>query len=385
MLAARIDRLPEREKAVLQAAAVLGKEFSGPVLQGVAELGAEELEEALRELVAGDFVFEQELFPEALYAFKHPLTHEVAYRSQLGERRGRLHAATARAIAEQYPDRLEERSALLAQHWEAAGETLEAARWHARAGAWSGTSAPHQSLEHWTHVRRLADSLPPSEEATMLGLTARIFWLQFAWRLSISREEAETVYREGERMASQAGDLHSRALLLALYGAIRGVSDGEPAEQARLGREAVALAEEVGDPTLYLAVSVNAYALFVVGDVREGLAILERAIELADGDPTLGAGIAVGCPLAYGLIFKGGLICAMGRTAEARSLIERGMDMAREYGDLELVGWGHMWSTWHAYVTGDSEAAHAHAQGSLEIAERIGDVFSRTWAWYWLG
>ena len=385
VLAARIDRLPEREKAVLQAAAVIGKEFLEPVLSRVADLDPLELDESLRELVAGDFVFEQEIFPETLYAFKHPLTHEVAYRSQLGERRGRLHAATAQAIAEQYPDRLEERSAMLAQHWEAAGETLEAARWHARAGAWSGTSAPHQSLEHWSHVRRLADSLPPSEEATMLGLTARIFWLQFAWRLSTSREEAETVYQEGERMASQAGDLRSRALLLALYGALRGFSDGEPYEQARLGREAVALAEEVGDPTLYLSVSINAYPLFVVGELREGVAILERAIELADGDPTMGAGIAVGCPLAHGLIFKGGLISAMGRVAEARGLLEQGMDMAREHGDLELVGWGHMWSTWYAYVMGDSEAAQAHAHGSLEIAERIGDVFSRTWAWYWVG
>jgi adenylate cyclase len=385
VLAARIDRLPEREKAVLQAAAVIGKELPEPVLRGVAGLEPAELEEALRELVAGELVFEQELYPELLYAFKHPLTHEVAYRSQLGERRAQLHAATARAVAEQYPDRLDERSALLAQHWEAAGEALEAARWHARAGAWSGTSDPNQSLRHWSQVRELADSLPESEESTMLGLTARMFWLQFAWRLGISHEEAEGVYLEAERMASKAGDLRSRTLLLGLYGGIRGVNDGEPAEQARLGRESIALAEEVGDPALYMVGAVNVYGLFVVGELREGVALLDRAIELADGDPKLGAGIAVGCPLAYCLIFKGGLVCTMGRIAEARTLIEQGMDMARENHDTELVGWGHMWSTWLAYFTGDSQAAYAHAQGSLEIAERIGDAFSRTFAWYWLG
>ena len=26
-----------------------------------------------------------------------------------------------------------------------------------------------------------------------------------------------------------------------------------------------------------------------------------------------------------------------------------------------------------------------HAQQALEIAERIGDSFSRSWAWFWLG
>ena len=45
--------------------------------------------QTLRELVAGEFVFEQELYPEAVYAFTHPLTQEVAYGSQLGERRVR--------------------------------------------------------------------------------------------------------------------------------------------------------------------------------------------------------------------------------------------------------------------------------------------------------
>ena len=75
--------------------------------------------------------------------------------------------------------------------------------------------------------------------------------------------------------------------------------------------------------------AISSYALFVTGELREGVAMLDRAIELADGDPTLAAGIAVGCPLAYCLTFKGGLICGMGQVAEARRLLEQGMAMAR--------------------------------------------------------
>ena len=60
------------------------------------------------------------------------------YRSQLGERRAALHAAVARAIAELDPERVDELAALVAHHWESAGDALEAARWRARAGAWAG-------------------------------------------------------------------------------------------------------------------------------------------------------------------------------------------------------------------------------------------------------
>ena len=115
------------------------------------------------------------------------------------------------------------------------------------------------------------------------------------------------------------------------------------------------------------------------------MAVLDRAIELADGDPTIGAGIVIDCPLANCLVQKGGFLCDLGRLEEGGELIERGMKLAGEQGASETVGWGHMWSTWHAYWSGEPERAMAHAQQALAIAERIGDSFSRTWSWYWLG
>jgi class 3 adenylate cyclase/tetratricopeptide (TPR) repeat protein len=385
VLSARIDRLAEREKAVLQAAAVVGKEFPEPVLGRVVELQRTELEEALRSLVAGEFVYEQELYPEAVYAFKHPLTQEVTYGSQLGDRRALVHAGVARAIAEQYPERLDEQAALLAQHWEAAGEALEAARWNARAGAWAGTNDPRQSLRHWRRVRELADSLPESPETMALGLSARIFSLTYGWRLGISVEEAKALFTEAERLAARTQDIRSRALLLSMYGAIKGLSEGDLLEFARLGREAIALAEESGDPALYLALSPSSYPLYSIGEFGEAVRILDRAIELANGDPTVGAGIGFGCPYAYCMGFKGGALVNLGRLEEARNLIEGGMKIAGEQGDVESVGWCHMWHAWLDYARGDSTATLAHAQKALEIAERIGDSFSRAWAWLWVG
>jgi adenylate cyclase len=385
VLAARIDRLAPREKSVLQAAAVIGKEFPAAVLERVIDLDATELDDALGNLVGSEFVYEQQLDPEPLYAFKHPLTQEVAYRSQLGEHRAPVHAAVARAIVEHYPDRLDERAALVAQHWESAHEPLEAARWHARAAAWSGTNDPAPALQHWHKVRELADGLPESAETVALGLTARIFSLQFGWRLGISQQEAEALFKEADRIGKEAGDLRSRAILLAIYGSVRGLSHGDVHGFAALVRQAFALAEESGDPALAVAIAPTAYALYCTGEHRDGVNICDRAIELADGDPGVGAGITFGCPYALSHALKGFLLAELGEHEQARHLLEQGRSIARERGDLEGLGFCHIWSSWVAGFAGEPEAALGHAQQALEIAERIGDSFSRTLSWFCLG
>src|SRR5262249_30514844 len=133
VLAARIDRLPEREKQLLQRASVIGQKFSDPILRRVVDLGDGDLRAALHALTSAEFLYQEVLYPDAVYAFKHPLTQEVAYRSQLAEQRTRVHGVVARAIEELESEKLDERAALLAYHWERAGDSREAAKWHRRA------------------------------------------------------------------------------------------------------------------------------------------------------------------------------------------------------------------------------------------------------------
>jgi tetratricopeptide (TPR) repeat protein len=142
-------------------------------------------------------------------------------------------------------------------------------------------------------------------------------------------------------------------------------------------RQAIALAEESGDPGLYVGIAVGAYAFFCMGENREGVAICDRAIELADGDPTVGAGINIGCPYAYYHALKGLNLVSLGELEQARQLIERGRKIAREQGDIEVVGFSHMISVWLSYFVGEGEVALDHARQGLEIAERTGSSFSR--------
>ena len=91
----------------------------------------------------------------------------------------------------------------------------------------------------------------------------------------------------------------------------------------------------------------------------------------------MGAGITFGCPYACAHALKGFLLAELGELEQARRLLEQGRSIAREQGDIEGVGLCHIWSAWLAYFAGEPEAALGHAQQALEIAERIGDSFSR--------
>src|SRR5439155_1593184 len=134
-----------------------------------------------------------------------------------------------------------------------------------------------------------------------------------------------------------------------------------------------------------MATASGAYALFAIGEYREGVAMLDRALELAAGDPTVGAGTTTACPYAYCLMQRAGLLLPLGELEEAERSLERGMKLAREHGDVEVVGWSHMWSVWLAYFKGEAEPALGHAKQALEMAERTGGSFSNAYAWNFLG
>src|SRR5206468_462087 len=96
VLASRIDRLADRDKDVLQAAAVVGRDVPIELLRTVVDLPASELAASLERLSTAELLGPAESPGE--HAFRHPLAQEVAYRTQLLDRRRETHAAIARAL-----------------------------------------------------------------------------------------------------------------------------------------------------------------------------------------------------------------------------------------------------------------------------------------------
>src|SRR5262245_36531600 len=249
VLAARIDRLPECEKQVLQIASVIGKTFPEPVLERVvvgadprSTLMASEITLALAALSEAEFVYEEAVYPEREYAFKHQLTQQVAYDALLRDRRRRTHATVARVLEDLDAAKLDERAALLAHHWDAAGEPFAAARWHARAAEWIGLNDYAAAYAHWQRVRALLGQATESPEASELQARSFLWLLMLGYRVGAFQDEAAAVFAEGKVLLERRSDLRSLALLTDLYGAIR-ENSGAVREYLELASEATRLAD----------------------------------------------------------------------------------------------------------------------------------------------
>jgi len=380
VLAARIDRLDPAAKQLLQVASVVGKEVSDRALGLTAEIGPDRLEPVLGELIEAGFLYEAELYPRRVLAFRHPLTREVAYGTQLAAGRTATHAAAARAMIELEPERHDELAALIARHMEDGGETLEAARWSARAAYWAGHSRPRDSLRLWRKVSELAEGLEENDETAALAINSRLLQLQYAWRVGMSSEEQARLAAEVEKIAWRHNDLHSRALL-------RVATSVRPGLPHRAGpwlqavAETVAISDEAGDPHLQVAVrAAGAYAYLCTADFDAYEAMLDEVLELAQGDRTVGAGVILGSPTAWAMMGKGMVRRERGQYEEAEELFNRALELTTEEDDPETASWVRSNQAGLRALRGDVEGALALAQRNCELTERLGDVFSRSLA-----
>jgi hypothetical protein len=133
VIMARIDTIQESIKGVLFSAAVIGREFSRPILEQVVDINTD-IEKDLNELKSLELILEKQEAEEFDYLFKHYLIQEVAYNTILVNKRKELHAAIAQAIENLYSDRLHEFYEVLAFHYEKAEKWEKAAEYLGRSG-----------------------------------------------------------------------------------------------------------------------------------------------------------------------------------------------------------------------------------------------------------
>jgi DNA-binding NtrC family response regulator/tetratricopeptide (TPR) repeat protein len=158
VLLARIDRLSEEPRRLLQTAAVVGQEVPLSLLSGVWE---RDLDPHLRELMRLEFLHVKTTSGgESLCAFTHSLTREVAYESLPLARRRVLHRSIARALEAVYADRLAEVYDRLAYHYGRTDEAAKAVLYLERlakkaVGAHAHAEAVRILEEARTHVDRL--------------------------------------------------------------------------------------------------------------------------------------------------------------------------------------------------------------------------------------
>ena len=114
LLAARVDRLASADRALLQAAAVIGRRFD-PDLLAVVTGASGDIDLSLAAMQALDLVHRED--KTADYIFKHALVRDAVYNSLLNTARSTLHLKIAGEIERRSANRLPEVAETLAYHY----------------------------------------------------------------------------------------------------------------------------------------------------------------------------------------------------------------------------------------------------------------------------
>ncbi|MDQ2806274.1 MAG: tetratricopeptide repeat protein [Chloroflexota bacterium] len=121
MITARLDRLDEETRLLAQVAAVFGPQVSTRLLAQV-PAAATHLQRGLTRLTDAALLVQDEDGAADEYRFKQGVTRDVTYSTMLFARRRELHAQAATAIEHVYADDLSGQQAVLAEHYQQAGQ-----------------------------------------------------------------------------------------------------------------------------------------------------------------------------------------------------------------------------------------------------------------------
>ena len=375
VLAARMDRLPEHPRRVLQTAAVLGREFSLRLLGAIWE-GPGAIEPHLLELKRLEFVHEESGADEPTYIFKHALTQDVAYESLLTSRRRALHAAAGAALEALYAERLEDVYDRLAYHYARTDEAAKAVTYLIRfadktARSYANADAVRTLEEALVHVERLAADEQDRRIAEITNRLARSFY--FLGRVP---DTLELLLRQQERVERLDDPTLAGPFYVWLAHSYSYLS--QPERAVEYAHQAVEAATRAGDDaTLGMAHYVLARCGFVtcrfaagVEHAQQAIAILERT------DETLWLGQSY-----WALGFNYELMGQFDLALEAAGRARRTGELR---GDIRIQAYGAWLSGWIHTTRGDWEQGLAACQWARDHAP---DTFSKLagTCWYGLG
>jgi predicted ATPase len=425
VLAARIDRLPEEAKRLLQTAAVIGKDVPYALLSTVTDVGPDGLSRWLAELVGAEFLYEAHAALDLAYTFKHALTHEVAYDSLLRSTRVEYHARIARAIVEQFAVIADTQPELVAHHYTEAGLAGPAAAHWLRAGRRArDRSADTEAVRSLRRGLQLLTDMPESEERDRRELD---FVFELGPALTSTRgyaaQETTDVHRRGQRLCEQLGDM---ARLPRVLGSLTAsyIVRADVAAAQEVSRQLTAAAAATGDPLLESGARVNAgFIAFCAGEPAAARDYLEAAIPSFDADlervtagrwasdpkvtalawlaPTLWTlgshddalrvsdqalrrahQLAHPFTLAFALYFAALLREFRGDYAKCSAHADALVAVAREYTYPLMLAAGSILRGWVRFQVGDREDGLQEMREGLETYAATGAAQKRT---YWLG
>jgi class 3 adenylate cyclase/tetratricopeptide (TPR) repeat protein len=296
LIAARLDGLPDDEKALLQDAAVVGRVFWAGAIAALSGRGAAEVRDALGRLRVKELVLPNDppsFSDELEFTFRHVLIRDGAYDSLPKTLRAAKHQEVARWAEGRAGDRAYELAELIATHeiealryldelGDASGRAQverDAYRWARAAGdRAAGLWLTAEAVRWYADALRIADELglPSAERASLARDLARMMFG------SHPSSETEQAYRRALGLFEEAGDDLGAGwaeswLVLPLF------QQGRDDEALASGRSAIARLAPLGDtPELADAYRLLGQFHWRRGHSEEADESLRQAIAVTD-------------------------------------------------------------------------------------------------------
>lgn len=360
---ARLDRLQEDVREVVQTAAILGREFE---IQILTQLRHDE-EDVVRKVQSAEEEAIWTSLSQMRYIFKHALLRDAAYDMQLQARRRELHHRAAQSLETIHADELPQHYRDIAHHYEAAcRQGLEAACMPARRALQeSGTllTKAYENAAAADCFSRALDLTPEEDEPARytLLLEREALYHMLGQRKAQVRDLAvlQALVDAWQRPKERA----EVALRWARYDKAIGDSD----EAIAAAQRTIAAAQTAGD------VHQEAKAYLLWAEVAYHQAKPEIAKERAAQALTLSRAIGARHTEANSLFRIGQIAAIQGDMATAEAHYQQAQTLCSAMGDLRgqahiLENLGMVAETWR-----QSETAQAYYRQALRLFREIGD------------
>ena len=199
VLVARLDRLGDSVRDVVQMASVLGREWSLPILSAMRQ-DDDDVYAKVRQAEAGQIWNE---LTEVRFLFRHVLLRDAAYTMQARTRLRELHRRAAAAIEQEHGEDLQRQAALLAYHYQQAEDHGRELQYVRMAGEWAvGQFANADAVGFFSRALELVQPKDIDTRYELLLAREHVYHLQ-GERTAQARDIAE--------LAELAKQLHSSA------------------------------------------------------------------------------------------------------------------------------------------------------------------------------
>jgi DNA-binding SARP family transcriptional activator len=401
VIARRLARLPERADQVLQAAALIGRDFDYELLERVVDLPEEQLLDVLDAAVRGALLAEVPNAP-GRYSFAHALLRSTIESGLSATRRARMHRRIGEEIERLHRDRLDPWLDELARHFAAAvpqevdravdyavkaaaqaADRLaydEAAQLLGRAVALRRADDPVDHAElarleielasaeagagHWEAAR--AGFARAADVARATGASASFAraalghaggtWEQYG---SVDPESVALLEETLERLPD--GDSPLRSQVLARLTVLLYHDPSAPHERVlSAADEAVAIARRLDDPdTLIAALTAAQHARWRPGMALDRIAIADEMAELTDAQGAL-------AEAAEAHLWQTGALLELCRLEEADAHLERYGEIAERLRQFQPLVHHNAMQVMRELLEGDYEAGAAATERLLE-------------------